>query len=247
MQDSQLGIIAAGDLYMDFYDDNRNQTGFVLAGNCQKLAIKIETEQKENKLNGKYTYGQTADSFPRITSSTISLLFNRYDPALLGSYFMGEAEQRTGTGGTVSSEQITARLGKFVELAHSDISAVTVKDNTGATTYVSGTDYDLNTAMGMVRALKGGAITDGSVLKVGYTWAAESGYKVKGSTRPIVNVALRLDGTNNSDGLPIRVYVWKAQIRPDGEFDIMGEDYQKLSFSGTMITPQGKTWPFEVI
>ena len=47
MQLTPQGIIASGDLYMDFLDSDGNSTGFVLAGNCKQFAPKVETETKD--------------------------------------------------------------------------------------------------------------------------------------------------------------------------------------------------------
>ncbi|MDR2550019.1 MAG: hypothetical protein LBD10_07480 [Desulfobulbus sp.] len=244
MLNTQFGLVASGDLYMDFYDDSGNLTGFQLVGNCKKFAPKVETETKENKLNGRDTLGQTADSYTRITGSTVSLVFNRYDPTLLAASFMGCAVDRAAATGPYTAT-ITGIKDRWVEVGAVDLDTCTVKDATDTDTYIEGTDYEVNKRTGMVKVLT--VDLDGATLHVSGNKLGQSGFKITGATRPMVNVALRLDGKNNADGSPVLVTIWRAQLRADGEFDFMGEDFPELTFSGTMTTPNGKSWPFEVV
>lgn len=244
MENVQIGLIAAGDLYMDFLDDAGASTGFQLVGNCKKFAPKVETETKENKLNGRDTLGQTADSYTRITSSTISLVFNRYDPNLLAAAFMGSAVDQTADAGAYTST-ITGIKDKWVDTGSVGLDTCVVKDATDTTTYVDGTDYEVNKRTGMIKVLT--TDLNGDELHVTGNLLAKTGSKITGATRPMVNVALRLDGKNMAGGSPILVTVWRAQLRVDSEFDFMGEDFPELAFSGTMTTPTGKSWPFEAV
>ncbi|MGI6655258.1 MAG: hypothetical protein ACOX5Z_00200 [Desulfobulbus sp.] len=244
MHTAQQGLIAGGDLYMDFFDDSGNSTGFQLVGNAKKFALKVETETKENKLNGRETLGQTADSYTRITASTVALSFNRYDPTILAAAFMGSAAAQTASAGPYTAS-ITAIKDRWVSVGHRDLDTCVVKDSTDTTTYEEGSDYEVNTRLGMIRVIN--AELDGDVLHVSGNTAARTGVKITGSTRPMVNVALRLDGKNFANGSPVQIEVYHAQLRSDTEFDFLGEDFPELTFTGTMLTPTGKLWPFEVV
>jgi len=245
MQDTQFGLIASGDVYMDFYDDDGNLTGFQLVGNCKKFAPKVETETKENKLNGRDTLGQTADSFTRITGSTIAITFNRYNPEILAAAFMGSAVDQTAAAGTLA-ESVVAISDRWVEIGQTGISSVVVMDSTDTTTYVVGTDYEVNLRLGMIKALSTGSIGDGDTLNITGTIDAKTGSKITGATRSMINAKLKLDGKNNSDGSNVQVTVHKAQLRADTDFDFLAEDFPDLTFSGTMTTPSGESWPFEI-
>jgi len=248
MQNTQIGLIAGGDLYMDFLDDAGASTGYQLVGNCKKFAPKVETETKENKLNGRDTLGQTADSYTRITSSTISLVFNRYDPNLLAAAFMGSAVDQTAIAGAFTATTVTGILNKWVSVGgFTDLATCSVKDATDTTTYVATgvtPDYEVNLRTGMIKVLKPALVAS---LHITGTLDAKTGSKITGATRPMVNVSLRLDGKNFADGAAVQVTVWRAQLRADSEFDFMGEDFPELAFSGTMTTPTGKSWPFEIV
>jgi hypothetical protein len=242
MKDEQQGILASGDLYMDFLDNNGESTGFQLVGNAKKFAPKVETETKENKLNGRDTLGQTADSFTRITSATLAITFNRYDPNILAAAFMGSAVEQDETAGPFAAE-VTGIKGKWVDFGATGLETVTVQD-AASLPLVAGEDYEANLRAGMIMVLTDDL--DGKTLKIAATTAAKTGKKIKASTRPMINVAIRLDGKNNVNGQNILVDVFKAQLKTDTEFDFLAEDFPELSFTGTMLTPPGKTWPFEI-
>lgn len=243
MQDSQFGLIASGDLYIDFYDTSGVATGFQLVGNCKKFAPKVETETKENKLNGRDTLGQTADSYTRITSSTISIVFNRYNPEVLSAAFMGSAVDQTAAAGAYTAT-ITGIKDRWVEVNQTGLDTCVVKDVTDTITYVEGTDYEVNKRLGMIKVLT--TELNGDVLHISGNKLAKTGRKITGATRSMINAALRLDGKNNADGSNVVVSVFKAQLRADTEFDFLSEDFPELTFSGSMTTPTGKSWPFEV-
>lgn len=244
MNINQSGLIAAGDLYMDFLDANGASTGFQLVGNCKKFAPKVETETKENKLNGRDTFGQTSESFTRITGSSLSMTFNRYDPQLLAAAFMGSAVDQTAAAGAYTAS-ITGIKDKWVETGSVGLDTCVVKDVTDTTTYVEGTDYEVNERTGMIKVLT--ADLDGDTLHITGNTLAKTGSKITAGTQSVVNVAMRLDGKNLATGANVLVSVWQVQLRSETDFDFMGEDFPELSFTGTLVTPTGKSWPFEVV
>lgn len=244
MNNTPFGLIAAGDLYIDFLDSTGASTGFQLVGNCKKFAPKVETETKENKANGRDTFGQTTESFARITGSSLSMTFNRYDPNLLAAAFMGTAVDQTATSGAMTAASITGIKDRWVEIGQTGLDSVAVKDVTDATTYVAGTDYEINKRLGLIKVLT--TDLNGDTLHITGTKLAKTGSKITAGTRAVVNVGLRLDGKNLATGADVVVTVWQAQLRSETDFDFMGEDFPELSFSATLVTPTGKTSPFEV-
>lgn len=244
MQSAQQGMILGGDLYFDFLTAAGASTGFDLAGNANKLVPKVETETLENKLNGRDTLGQTGDSYTRITSSTISFTMNRYNPRIVAAFFMGSAVDITAASGAYTAT-ITGILDKWVDIGHLDLTTCVVKDETDTTTYVEGTDFEVNTRLGLLKVIS--ATIDGDVLHISGNKAASTGFKITGATSPIINVGLYLDGKNYIGGGDVKLRVWQAQIRAEGDFDLLAQGgFPELSFAGTMITPNGKSWPFEM-
>jgi phage tail sheath protein FI len=58
-----------------------------------------------------------------------------------------------------------------VKLAHGAVAALVVKSNDGATTYVLGTDYTVDTLTGELTRVKGGGIAAGASVKASYDYA----------------------------------------------------------------------------
>ncbi len=247
MDTGLMSFIGGGDLYMDRLAADGSSQGFVKVGNATKFELKVDSETKKQLARGRDNFGQTLASVTRITGSTIGITLDQIDKDVLAAVFLGSAVERTGAGGSITNEAISAKLGKMVELAHANISAVTVTDATGITTYVAGTDYVVHDRLGLIEILVSGSITEGESLLVDYTWAAESGYKITGATQPVVKAALKLDGKNDYDGKPVLVNVFAAQLRPSSAVDFLAEDFAQIVFEGDLLTPTGKSWPFEVI
>jgi hypothetical protein len=244
MLNTPFGLVASGDLYLDFLTPAGVSTGFQLAGNCKKFAPKVETETKENKANGRDTFGQTTESFTRITGSSLSMTFNRYDPAILAAAFMGTAVDQTAAAGAYTAS-ITGIKDRWVETGSVGLDTCVVKDATDTTTYVAGTDYEINKRTGMIKVLT--TDLNGDTLHITGNTLAKAGSKITAGTQSVVNVALRLDGKNLATGADVLVTVWQAQLRSETDFDFMGEDFPELTFTATLVTPSGKSSPFEVV
>jgi len=241
------GFLGTGDLYMDRLDAAGASQGFVLAGNATRFELNVETEEKKLVSRKRGTAGQTLASVTRITATTLGLTLNELDKDVLANIFLGTATSRTAAAGTVTDEPVVARLDRWVRLAHMDVSSVVVTDATGSTTYAEGTDYEVHARLGMVKALAGGSINDGDTILVDYAYGAESGHLIAGATQPVVAVRLLLDGRNDANGKDCTVTVHEARIRPASPVDFLAEDFSELQFDAELLTPAGKSWPFEII
>jgi len=94
--------------------------------------------------------------------------------------------------------------------------AITVKHTTGSPTYVLGTDYytgqDASGYLVIIRKV-GGAITDGQILKVGYTYTAATAKTLKtGGKRAMAYRVVKLTNTNSA-GKVFSVLFYKARIK----------------------------------
>lgn len=248
MKEGNVSFIGAGDLYIDRLTSAGVSTGLVKLGNATKFSLKVDSETKKQLARGRANSGQTLASVTKITGSTISMSLNQLDHQVLAAAFLGDSVAMTGAGGAIVEEPIEAVLDKFVELAHGNVTTVVVKDAaTGLITYVANTDYEVNARLGMIKALSTGAIIEGEDLEVNYTWAAETGYRITGATKAVVKAKLVLDGKNDYDGEAVVVKVWEAQLTPSSEIDFLADDFAEIQLEGDMLTPAGKSWPFEVV
>jgi len=237
------GFLGKGSLFLD-----RDLTGgYIDAGNAVKFEInETAADEKERISRGLDSYGQALDSVVVPKPATISIEIDEMQAANLAIALRGLITQTTVTAGTVTAEEVTAGLDKFVPLANGDVSSVIVKDSTDTTTYVEGTDYVLNARLGWIEALSTGSISDTDVLHIDYSYGAKTYYKITGSKEAFIKTALVLDGQNQVNGKNCKVTIYEARIRPQGAVDFLANDYVKLSLGGLLITPAGKTEPYTV-
>jgi hypothetical protein len=119
------------------------------------------------------------------------------------------------------------------------ISLVTVTDNSAATTYVAGTDYVVDAANGRLYIPVGSSIPVPSVLplKVDYTKAAKTIPMIISGKTPIEG-ALRFIADNPS-GENIDYYMPYVKITPNGEFNILSDEWLKMAFKLEVLLKTG--------
>jgi hypothetical protein len=160
--------------------------------------------------------------------------------------FMGIVSAYTQAASTATDETVTSAFDRYVDLAQRNVSAVVVQDSTKVTTYVDGTDYEVNTRLGMIKALSTGSITDAQALLVSYSYGAIAGNQVQGGAEPLIRGAFRLDGRNFANDSLVIVDVWEATLAPSSEFDFLADDFAPIEMSGSMTTPSGQNEPYVV-
>ena len=79
-----------------------------------------------------------------------------------------------------------------------------------------------------------------------YTYAARSGYRVKGATQPVRKVRWFLDGESLEDGRPVYVEVYETQAMPTNAIDFLNDDWQSIGISATPIKPADKDCPWVI-
>lgn len=243
------GFLGGGDLYIDRYDPSTGlKIGRMGPYEVVKFEIKPNTELKELTSKGRETYGQVIESVAIAKPADFSITFGEVNREGLTLALLGTQVTLNQGSGTLTDEVTTAKLGKWVSLSKSNFTTAgfVVKNSAGSTTYVLGTDYEVNYRMGMYRALVGGAITEAQSLKVSGPYNAITGAKISGGTQPQVRAEFVLDGINFADQLPIIVTAWEAVVSPDTAFDFLGDSFGTIPLKGRLKTPSGKAEPFTV-
>lgn len=122
--------------------------------------------------------------------------------------------------------------------------------NSGGTLLAEGTDYEIDRKAGMIRFFTNGlaGIQRGDSFRVG--WAAPTVAKnpdsgiagvddaltvVKILTNSGKTVPIRFIGENpNNAGLVDILDLWAVKLRPDGELQLIGDDWQTMGFTGAL-------------
>lgn len=244
------GFLGEGDVLFDVWDDDTQTwwNSWKPMGESSKFAIKANSELKEKESRGRGTRGQIIASVALLKSPEIEIVLDEVNADNIKLAFMGTVSDLAQGSGTIPDQVITAKLGHWIPLGKGNFATAgfTVKSSDGLTTYVLNTDYEVNYRIGMVRPLSAGAIADAASLKVSGTYNAVSGSVVKGATKAQLRARLLLDGRNLVDGSDAECEVFEAVLAPEGDFDFKAEDFGSITLKGKLVTPTGKTSPFEV-
>lgn len=152
---------------------------------------------------------------------------------------MADITTVTQTSGTATNEAHTAHVGMRFELTKREISAVTVTNVAGTTTYVNGTDYIIDTTLkddeiGRIYIPVGSSITDGSVVHVDYSYAATTYKEVRAFKNTQVEGMLRFV-SDNPAGKQMQVQIWRVSLTPAGDTSMIGDDWSTLGFTGEVL------------
>lgn len=244
------GFLGAGDLFIARYNPSTGlfdaYKGPFEAG---KYEIKPNTDTKDLTSKSRNNYGGLLESvnLPKPFDFTAEL--RNIDDDAVAIALLGTKIALTQASGTVaagSPESVTARKGGWVQLAKKVVSAVVVKDSTGAVTYVLGTDYNVNSQLGWIEVLETGAIVEGDSLKVNYTFGAFDASRIKGGTSSQIRAKLLLDGLNFADSTKCVVEALEVTVAASSPFDFLANDFNTLTLGGRMKTPVGADAPFTV-
>lgn len=203
-------------------------------GNCSVLNLNI-TEKVDELVNYESQGVYARDSI--IEKIGVNYTLHDFDALALARALFGT--DGTVATGSVTNEAHTVYQSGLVRLAHIMPSAVTVTNAAGTTTYVEGTDYELKNA-GLL--ILGGAITDGQVIHVDYTYPAYE--TIEALTKTAEDVEITFDGLNRvaggtdifgRTGKPIILDIYKAQFGPAKELAMIGDGFGALEFEGALL------------
>lgn len=241
-------FLGAGKVLADVYVSGAPTGNYIAFEEIGKFEIKPNSELKEQTSKSRAQYGQIIETVAIQKPADFSMTVREVNRDALRLAFMGSQSTLAVGSATATDEVVVAKLGAFVPLANKNLASagLVVTHSSGSPTYVLGTDYDVNYAFGLLRALAGGAISDAQSLKVDYAANAIAGTRILGAVTPSIRARLLFDGVNLVDEKPARVTVWEVLLTPTSAVDLMSDNWVEVSLSGRMKTPTGKSSPFEI-
>lgn len=241
------GLLCAGDVYFDRFDDAGVSTGLIFFGNTTKFALKESVESKTRLSRGRDNYNTVLDSVQLPAPSAFSMTSDEFDGANVALALLGVSTAINIAPGSVLDEVVVARaLGAYVPLLRGNVSSVVVTNTVGTTTYVAGTDYEVHARLGWIKPLTGGAITAAQSLKVDYSYAAETGVGVTGKTKTLIKGRLFLDGINLANQKKVHVIIPRTSLGPNADIDFKSGDFAGVEFVGSpeLLTGSATTYGF---
>ena len=172
--------------------------GFRQVGDAYPLSIQVQTDQIKKKSRMVERAGQVIAARTKIGDDGItgSLTLHEWNAANLAWALSGTASELDAVGATVTAGAHTlGEVGEWTQIGGStprrNLSAVSVTSDPAGTTYVEGTDYSLDTTLGLITPITGGALAAGAVdVLITYTYAAQSNYRVDIGSNVQIRVAI---------------------------------------------------------
>ncbi|HET8799624.1 MAG TPA: hypothetical protein VFN01_00435 [Marinobacter sp.] len=246
MSYKDTGLIFAGNIYMAKMAGDV-ATEFAGPINVSRLELTPPQPESVNRTSfERDTYGQVLDSVnlpgeaPRIAMD-----FDSLPSDLLADALAGTVQDFNNAMQTVTGEPVTLINGLWLKLpnSHVDTSTIVVTADAGATTLVLGTDYQVESATGLIRALNDTAAV---AVSIDYDTLDASGNRVLGATEISKKRQIIMDGKNLVTGKTAAVTVWSAAFSATQALDLMSREFITGTLEGTMVTPEGKTSPYEI-
>jgi len=239
------GLLLAGDVYIDLLDSTNQSTGLIGPINTQKLTIKNEAESKSRTSKKKGSYGQSLDTVTIPKPVEIEMEFDDQPSELIAALLMGESVALNTGAGSLTDADITLPANNlWADIGKHNIEEAGLVVKQGATVLTLGTDYEINYAAGLIRALSGGAVAAGGAVTISCTYLATSGTRIKGGVRSQLKARIKVDGKNLANGKNVKLDIPQASLSPTSEIDFMASEFVSGSLGGTINLVPGATEPF---
>jgi hypothetical protein len=243
------GILFAGDLYLDRFDENGNSTGLVQVGNATMFKITESSDIKTRPSRMKATYGQPLDTVAVHKPAELEISVDELDKANLALALLGKDAAlavQASANQTKTFDMAAVEKGVWLELGRFPIDAagVTVTDGAEPPAAVAPSKYEINADLGMIKFAED-APNAGNVT-VTFDVLAASGFTIDGSARPTIKARAILDGVNLADQARCKVEVYEAVLTPSSAVDFLAAEFGSVGFKGNTNTPAGKTAPYVV-
>lgn len=237
--------VPKGELHFSlFKPGTETPAGFRFLGNAPEFNLTFENETLDHYSSTEGLREKDA-SVVLQTNATGSMTIDDIQIENLALFFFGEASVQSQTSATAVVETFTDVLqGHSYQLGISDgnpsgvraVSNVVVK--VGATTQTVEEDYTVDLELGIVKIVDGSGIAAGDDVEVTYDRAARSRNQVISGTDQVEG-ALKFIAKQDQ-GEKIDYYLPKVKLAPNGDFSLIGEEWQQLPLSIEVLKAIGR-------
>ncbi|MFM5495581.1 hypothetical protein ACET9I_03255 [Aeromonas veronii] len=235
-----------GDLFIETFT-NGVSAGVIGPIDVDSLEVKPDSQKISIPSKRKGQYGQARENYHIPKPAMVTIKTTEIPPVLLAAAFMGlESPINQGAGTLTDLPVVLPAWPKWAQLGKSNIAATGLAIKEGATALVVGTDIEVNYALGLVRAIKGGSVADGGSLTVSGTYNAVTGTRIAGNIQPEIKARLLLDGRSIVSGESIKLTVPRASLSPKKAVDFMSDKPIEIELEGELLAVDGETAPFYV-
>jgi hypothetical protein len=236
---SETYFLIQGKLWIADRDSLGNPGPFRYLGNVPSAKISLKVD--------KVTHKESTSGMRREDASVVIGQECAFDGSLesfdLDNLAMGlYGSKVTVAGSTVTAEAMPsgAVVGSLLPLSKQDVSSVVVKDSTGSPkTLTVDVNYKVNAKAGSIEILDlttGGAYVQ--PLKVDFAYAAQTPVGIF-MALPVEKV-LRFEGINKKDLKNIVVQLYRVQLDPLGDLDLITDKFSSAPLKGAVLLDDTK-------
>jgi hypothetical protein len=249
---SQNYEIGRGKLLLDVFESGAATGSFVDRGNCSAFALSMEenTLDHTSSLEGLATKDVTVTLDKSIKGSFTLEEITKENLQIFFSADMGTVVQ-TATDITDGLLTISAQaVGKWFKLYDGaanlldrtapnlpvfDITSPVLTDNAGSTTYVLGTDYEIDLKFGLIRLLTTGALSGGLTAgKLDFAKDAKTYDKVRMLNVTTVNARLQFLGEDAYTGKKKLLFLNKVKLIASGDAAQISDEWSQVTLEFTV-------------
>jgi hypothetical protein len=237
--------IPRGIVFFDQFDTNGNTQGEDDLGNVPGFTINIASENADHYSARSGIREKDQSTLVQI-DRTAKMIVDNMSVENVGRWLSADLVEQSQTADPVVDELISVIPGKFYQLGRTssnpagnrNVTSVVVTDNAGTTTYVLGTDYNVDLVSGRLQILESGAIVAGNI-KVDYSKPVKTWNQVKTGTSVELAGALRVI-SDNASGSNRDFYMPSVKMKPSGDFPVITSDtqYVTMEFDVEILTPE---------
>lgn len=220
--------LGRGKLY--FKKDGTN--GFLDLGNCPDFKINVDSETLEHFSSQE---GLKKKDDEVVIEQSVMANFILDDPTIenLELFFMSSAAASNDQAAdSLSAENVTVYLDKWVDIGYVNLSNVVVKDS-GSVTYILDTDYKIDLKRGLIMAISTGSISDAETVLIDADYAATPMSDIHAATTTTVKGKLLFVG-NPARGLIVD-FEGYVSLKPSGDMGLISEEWAQMGFEAEFL------------
>jgi hypothetical protein len=229
----------------DVADDGALTSKWESPGEAYPLSLKLSEEVVKVMGRTCVTKGKVIGTKSKPADISGSLTLHEYKVKNVARALQAMVSARSVSSSTLTSEAVVlGKFGEFSDIGTEDLSSVVVKDATDTTTYVENTDYLLDSVLGLISPVSGGAIAEDATVHVSGDGAANSDNRLTIGAGTSQKVAIKGHLLDEFSGDTMKIYLRKVLLTSSNETNLASEDgteHEQLEFELVPEIPTGQT------
>lgn len=223
-------VLGRGKLYFGKFLSSTNEThqGLEYIGNTPSFSLTVETQELDH-YDSDEGLKVKDESITLQVDYSGTLVTDAITTANLARFFFGSSTTVAQSSATNEQWTGTVYQNSLYHTGARSISNVTVTGSGGTPSYTEGTDYTLNLETGTFTIVADGGIASGTAIEVNYDQGAVSHDQVSSGKEPLSG-ELYFESFNPV-GPKRDVQMQKVVMRPNGEFQMKGDEWQQMTFN----------------